>query len=234
MSLRTAKAIRMAQTRNPILKPLRILRNRWRLFASIAAGLILPYLLPGSWTFPTQILVGWDSGVILYLGIALVEFARFDIKRVRARCSEQDEGAILVLILTVVAAIASLVAIVALLGAEKNAGSGAQKIHLALAVGTILLSWAFIHVIFALHYTHEFYGEGADDRHDDLHFPGDNRPDYWDFIYFSFVVGMTFQVSDVQVTSKKLRHLVVAHGIVSFLFSIAILALAVNICSSLI
>jgi len=224
----------MVKTSPRLLKPLRILRGHRKLFASLAAGFALYIILPEAWQIPTRVLVCWDSGAGLYLAITLAAVGSFDLKRVRARASEQDEGAILVLILTVVAAIASLVAVVFLLGAEKNSNGSAPTTGFALAVVTILISWGFIHVIFALHYAHEFYGEGADERYGGLQFPSDNRPDYWDFIYFSFVVGMTFQVSDVQVTSKKLRRLVVAHGIVSFLFSVAILALAVNIGSNLI
>ena len=81
-------------------------------------------------------------------------------------------------------------------------------IYVALAIGTVVLSWTFIHTIFALHYAHEFYGAGA--HKNGLRFPGDGQPDYWDFIYFSFVIGMTFQVSDVAVTHKSVRRTVVA------------------------
>lgn len=95
-----------------------------------------------------------------------------------------------------------------------------------------MLSWAFIHTMFALHYAHEFYGENAG-RGGGMAFPGgDERPDYWDFIYFSFVIGMTSQVSDVGVTSKQIRRTVAAHGVVSFVFNAALLALTVNIAAS--
>jgi uncharacterized membrane protein len=99
-----------------------------------------------------------------------------------------------------------------------------------LAIVTITLSWTFIHAIFALHYAHDYYGSGH--RANGLQFPGDDQPDYWDFAYFSFVVGMTFQVSDVAVTNRAIRRLVVAHGILSFAFNTAILALTVNLASS--
>jgi uncharacterized membrane protein len=96
-----------------------------------------------------------------------------------------------------------------------------------------LLSWTLIHAIFAFHYARVYYSTpgplGAG-----LEFPADDRPDYWDFVYFSFVIGMTFQVSDVQVTSKVLRRFVVAHGFVSFFFNVAILALTVNLSANLI
>jgi uncharacterized membrane protein len=223
----------MASKRNPFMKPLRILRNHWRLFASIAAGLCLSYLLPTSWTLPTRILVGWDSGVILYLVIAFAEFTRFDIKRVRQRAAGEDEGALLVLVLTVAAAGASLGAIIALLGSAQEAEGQTQGADFALAVLTIFLSWCFVHVIFAFHYAHAYYGEDVE-KGACLNFPGEQKPDYWDFAYFSFVIGATFQVSDVEVVGRRIRRFVLVHGILSFVFNVTIVTLAVNIGSDLI
>jgi len=126
----------------------------------------------------------------------------------------------------VAAALASLGAIFAELGTS-TPGESRPPSHLVLATLTILLSWAFIHTIFALHYAHEFYDEAAGQG---MTFPGgDPNPDYWDFVYFSFVIGMTSQVSDVAITSKVIRRTVAAHGVVSFLFNAALLALTVNI-----
>ena len=141
-----------------------------------------------------------------------------------ARCG-QDEGAIALLLLPVAAAIASLVAIFAELAAAKGAANYGW--HAALAVTTIALSWTFIHTLFALHYAHDYYGEG--NRANGLIFPGKDKPDYWDFAYFAFVVGMTFQVSDVQVSIRLIRRLVVMHGALSFVFNTAILAVTVNL-----
>ena len=126
------------------------------------------------------------------------------------------------------AAVASLAAIFAELVVAR--GSEFRGLHIMLAIVTITLSWTFIHVIFALHYAHDYYGSGH--RANGLQFPGDDKPDYWDFVYFSFVLGMTFQVSDVAVTNRAIRRLVVAHGILSFAFNTAILALTVNLASS--
>ena len=100
----------------------------------------------------------------------------------------------------------------------------------ALAIATVILSWAFIQTIFALHYAHDFYGKGQ--RANGLKFPGDDKPDYWDFVYFSFVIGMTFQVSDVAVTNKWIRRSVVAHGVLSFFFTTTVVALTVNMAAS--
>jgi uncharacterized membrane protein len=93
---------------------------------------------------------------------------------------------------------------------------------------TIALSWAFTHTIFALHYAHEFYSEN-DGPPGGLQFPGSEDPDYWDFVYFSFVIGMTSQVSDVAIRSKPIRRIVAAHGVISFVFNVALLSLTVNI-----
>ena len=115
------------------------------------------------------------------------------------------------------------------------AGRGKKPAHSppSLALSTVVLSWLFIQVIFAFHYAHEFYGEAKGGHKGGLKFPETPRrgtaPKYWDFIYFSFVIGMTFQVSDVQVTSKSMRRVVVAHGVVSFFYNVAVLALMVNI-----
>src|SRR5262249_33562971 len=131
------------------------------------------------------------------------------VSQMERNASIQDEGASAVLILTVVAAVASLFAIFAELAVIERSNPRYQ-LYNVLAVATVVLSWAFTHTIFALHYAHDYYGSG---RKGGLAFPEDKRPDYWDFVYFSFVIGMTFQVSDVAVTEKKIRRMVVAHGV---------------------
>jgi uncharacterized membrane protein len=138
--------------------------------------------------------------------------------------SVQDDGRFLILILTAAAAFASIAAIVLELGVKPQ-----RPPQLILAVVTIVLSWSMIHSTFALHYAHEYYG-GA--KAGGLAFPGDDKPDYWDFVYFSFVIGMTAQVSDVGITDKGIRRTAIAHGVVSFIFNTALVALIVNIAAS--
>jgi uncharacterized membrane protein len=213
---------------------LRIAHLHFRLLASIAIGVAVFFVLPGTERLTTRILVCWDVTVTVYLVLAFCMISRFDLERVKQRCAAQDEGGVLILVLTVFAAIASLAAIIAELGSIRGTPAAEGKLYIACALLTIALSWIFIHVIFTLHYAHEYYGEGGDRHIGGLEFPRDDEPDYWDFVYFAFVVGMTFQVSDVQVTSKLLRRLVVAHGAVSFLFNVAIISLLVNISSEFI
>jgi uncharacterized membrane protein len=208
-------------------KPLRIVRHHGRLLASLAIGALVFLLLPGGWRLPTRILVGWDVAVAIYLSLALAMIMTFDLQLVRRRAAMQDEGGALILALTVAAAVASMTAIFFQLSALK--GEAAAGSAVALAIATVVLSWTFIHVIFAFHYAHEFYGEAKGGCRGGLTFPNDSSPEYWDFVYFSFVIGMTFQVSDVQVTSKLVRRVVVAHGAVSFFYNVAVLAMMVNI-----
>jgi len=211
-------------------RPLRIVRNRPRLFGSLLIGVVVALVLAVAtvWRPATRALVAWDVGLTLYLVLAAHLMAASTIEHIRQRAAAEDEGQVTILVLTVAAALASLWAIFAELGA----GPGRRPAHIALAGATILLSWAFIHTMFALHYAHEFYGEDAGPG-GGMAFPGgDEEPDYWDFVYFSFVIGMTSQVSDVGVTSKMIRRTVAAHGIVSFVFNAALLALTVNIAAS--
>ena len=207
---------------------LRIVRIRPRLFISLGIGALVTAVLTvfTDWRTATRLLVGWDLYVGLYLALVAHLMSGAEIERIRARAAVEDEGQFAILMLTVVAALASLGAIFSELGI----GAGRRPAHVVLAALTILLSWAFIHTIFALHYAHEFYDE---DIGGGLAFPGgETEPDYWDFVYFSFVIGMTSQVSDVGVTHKEIRRTVAAHGVVSFVFNAALLALTVNIAAS--
>ena len=217
------------RARRRLPRIVRIVRARPRLFLAVALGIVVGLvLLPGDWRVATRLLVGWDAGVALYLVLGFAAMANADVARIRRRAALLDEDRTVFLVLTAGAALASLGAIVAELGTKDPVY---QTAHLALASATIVLSWAFTHTIFALHYAHEFYVEA---RHEEggLAFPGKEQPDYWDFLYFSLVIGMTSQVSDVAITAPAIRRTVSAHGVVSFVFNTTLLALAVNIAAS--
>ncbi len=219
-----------AATRPRMPRLLRIVHARPRLFISGAVAVVVMALLAvaAPWRLPTRLLVGWDIGIALYLVLAFHMMVTSTIDRIRRRAAEQDEGQAVILILTVAAAMASLAAIFALL--STSARSERPVLPVVLATVTILLSWALIHTIFALHYAHEFYDETAGGG---LAFPGDEKePDYWDFVYFSFVIGMTSQVSDVGITSRQIRRTAAAHGVISFFFNAALLALTINLAAS--
>jgi uncharacterized membrane protein len=201
-----------------------------RLLISVAIGLVTMLVLPVAPI--TRMLIGWDVGVAIYLVAAAIVMSHCaSVAQMKDNAAAQDEGGFAILILTVAAGMASLIAIFAELATVERSGPH-YGIYVALALGTVVLSWTFIHTIFALHYAHEFYGDHA--QKNGLRFPGDGQPDYWDFIYFAFVIGMTFQVSDVAVTHKSVRRTVVAHGALSFFFATAVVAMAVNIAASII
>ena len=203
-----------------------------RLFVSAAIGIATLLVLGATrMSLVERMLIGWDVGVVIYLVAAAFVMARCSTAAaIKKNASIQDEGGFAILILAVAAAVASLGAIFIELAALDRQNPS-YVLYVAITIITVVLSWTFIHTIFALHYAHEFYGEGA--RRNGLKFPNDDHPDYWDFVYFSFVVGMTFQVSDVAVTHKSARRMVVAHGALSFFFSTAIVAMTVNIAAGL-
>jgi uncharacterized membrane protein len=209
----------------------RIVRSRPRLFLSALLGIVVIGVLSAAteWKPATLLLIGWDVGVALYLILAFELMAHCDVHHIRRRAIQQDDGAVAILVLTAIAALASFGAIIAELSTVQ--GTTRTPAQLVIATATIVLSWVFTHMTFALHYAHEFYGEDAG-KDAGMAFPGKGEPDYWDFFYFSIVIGMTSQVSDVAVTTKTIRRTVTAHGIVSFFFNAALLALTVNIAAS--
>jgi uncharacterized membrane protein len=227
----TAESTAAPNSRRP-RSLLRVVRTRPRLFVSAALGLAVIAILFAAcdWRTPTKLLVGWNLGIGLYLILAFNLMARSDVHRIRRRAANQDEGSIALLVLIVAAATASMAAIFAELGT--TGGAARQPGQLILATSTILLSWAFIHSMFALHYAHEFYGNGRDGIVGGISFPDDSEPDYWDFCYFAFTIGMCAQVSDATISSKTIRRTALSHSVISFVFNAALLALTVNIAAS--
>jgi uncharacterized membrane protein len=210
----------------------KILRRLFHLHAKLltclAIGAASIFLLPGDWSLTIRLLSGWDIAIASYLAFVGIAVAPSSIERIKRRAAIQDEGAIAVLILTMIAVFASLAALIVLLGPEKGGEAAHPALRLTLATGTIMLSWLFMHTTFALHYAHEYYGDRRDKQIGGLTFPGSEQPDYWDFLYFSLVIGMTSQVSDVAISSKVIRRIAALHGVLSFFFNLGILALTIN------
>jgi uncharacterized membrane protein len=208
-------------------RPVRVVYARPRTFISIAIGVVAFFLVPGSLRLVTRLLIGWDIFVTFYLVLAYIMMFRCDLAHIRRNAVLQDDGRFLILLVTAFGAFASIAAIVFELGASHRSVP-----ELTLATVTIALSWATVHTTFALHYAHDYY-RGS--KPGGLQFPsGDqhDHADYWDFVYFSFVIGMTAQVSDVGITDKTIRRTATAHGIISFVFNTALVALMVNIAAS--
>jgi uncharacterized membrane protein len=207
--------------------PVRVVKGRPRTFIALAVGILVFFLLPDARRPVTRLVVAWDVFAGLYMVLAYSMMARCGVGHIRRSAVMQDDGRFLLLLLTALGAFASLAAIVFELGASKGNPAG-----LILAIVTIVLSWTIVHTAFSLHYAHEFY---RNKKPGGLQFPsGDEKveADYWDFVYFSFVIGMTAQVSDVGITDKIIRRTATVHGIISFVFNTALIALMVNIAAS--
>lgn len=204
------------------------LQARWRLLFATSVFIGLVFLLPSDirW-LPSRFLIGWDAGVALYLILVAIMIFRSDHEQIRRFSALQDEGRVTIPILIVIACLASLGAIVLWLRTASDSTS-IQLSVLALLFLTTVLSWVFVNMMFALHYAHEYYAEHRG-QGGGLHFPGNDAPNYWDFIYFAFTLGTSFAVSDVSVTSRSIRKTVTAHMIVAFIFNVTMIALTVSI-----
>jgi uncharacterized membrane protein len=216
--------------------------RRPRLFAGTTTGILiyLLLLLVTSVSSRLRFILAWDIGVTVALLAMLFGLRNCSPDRMRAIAARQVTGKWTVLGLTVVAALASLVVIASEVPLIKAAEHFEQIARLTLVIVTIILSWIFINTIFALHYAHDYYlggsAEGANpsDEGAIIVFPGGGGlPSYGDFVYFSFTIGMTFQVSDTQITDSRLRKLAITHGIISFFYSTGILALTINLVAGL-
>jgi len=208
-------------------KAARLVYARPRTSIAILLGIVAFFLLPGSLRLVTRLLICWDTFVTLYIVLVYVMMGRSTLNTIRRMAALQDDGRFLIPLLTALGAFASLAAIVFELGQANH-----KSTELMFAVMTVALSWAAVHTGFALHYAHEFY-RGS--KPGGLQFPSgdkDDHADYWDFVYFAFVIGMTAQVSDVGITDKTIRRIATLHGIISFVFNTALLALMVNIAAS--
>ena len=187
----------------------------------------------------TQSIATWDVFALCVLGLAWLTIITTPPEKLRARAQMQDLSHILIFIFVVVAACAGLFAVGFLfLNKSVAAQSPHFFLHLLMSLVAIICSWALVHTVFGLRYAHTYYGDpdgptGPKPHAGGLEFPGDREPDYMDFAYFSFVIGMTFQVSDVVITSRDFRKLVLVHGMLSFGFNTVILALTINTVSAL-
>ena len=209
----------------------RQLRARPRLLVCILLAIASFLIFPGTWRLATRILLSWNLGIWSYLALTAHMLADASHESIRRRAQSQDEGRFAVLVLACLAALASIAAIVAQLAATKEMTGLYKGLHVSLAAATILGSFAFIHLTFALHYAHEFVLERRQKHTPEacgLVFPGTEMPDYFDFLYFSFVIGVAGQTADVAISSQPMRRVALIHCVLSFLFNTTVLALTIN------
>jgi uncharacterized membrane protein len=213
----------------------RIILARPRLFASIAFGVLTAFAIPAALE-PHQLtrgIMGGNAGALAYLGVTLHMMFWSTREKMRERAVLHDDGRLLILTMVVVVAIGSLLAIIGELALAKSLQHGQRYLHVGLVLTTLLSSWAFTQVMFATHYAHDFYAAQLRGSEGGLEFPREPAPDYADFLYFSCVIGTSGQTADVSFTSRSMRRTGLVHCVLAFFFNATLLALTINIASSL-
>jgi uncharacterized membrane protein len=213
----------------------RLVRARPQLFIVTAVAIVVGVFLPeGVVSVPvTRWLIAWNIGTVLYVLLAAIMMVRSSHDHMRQRARLQDDGQVAILGVVVVSAIASLAAIAGELMLVKDMHGAVKGLHIGLAGFTLMSSWAFIQVMFALHYAHEYYATSGEGHRAGLEFPGDEHPDYGDFFYFAAIIGTSGQTADVALVSKSMRRIGTLHCVLAYLFNTTVLALLINIGASL-
>ena len=211
------------------------IHSRPRLFFALMLGIGLYLALPSLLLVgdATRFLLSWNAAVGLYLVLAGLMVAQSSPEKIRRRALHQDDGRKTVLVLVVLSAMASLLAIVAELSVVKNLSGTVRVGHVVLTALTVVTSWLFTHLMFAIHYAHDYYLNLSRKQPPGLIFPGAEAPDYGDFLYFAGVIGTSGQTADVSVTTRAMRRTSLAHCVLSFFFNAAVLAFTINIAASL-
>jgi uncharacterized membrane protein len=206
-------------------QPFQLFRARPRLIIALSVFLVTSGVLVATgMRWPSAILLGFDLGAVVFLVILARLFNRSTPTKMRHQARLQDTGRWGILWSGIVLSSVVMVA----LSSELHAAKGGGVMSLAVGALSVILSWLFLNIMFAMHYAHGFYGDYGE-KHTGLEFPDTPEPDYWDFAYFSIVIGMTFQVSDVQITSRYLRRVALMHSVIAFFFNVFIIAITVNI-----
>lgn len=177
----------------------------------------------------------WDVFAGSYLASCWIVFSTRSTQGMRDVARQEDVSRAFLFVFILVSSLASMFTVL-LLVLSKEVSQTAQIIYLPVAILGMLLSWAMVHTLFGFHYAHLYYGDDKSDhsRHaEGLSFPEEKKPDYLDFAYFSFVIGMTFQVSDVEITSKRIRRIALIHGLLSFILNTFVVALTINMIAGL-
>ena len=209
---------------------------RHRLGLGLVAGAAVFFAAKGHLRIWSAAIAGWNAVAVVILVLDWLTILTTPQRKIRQLAQQQDLSRFLVFLFVVVTASAALFAVGFLVSVKRSQNDPHFIIHLLLVLMTVIFSWTLVHTVYGLRYAHAFYGDSDEpgvNRHaGGLIFPGDHPPDYFDFAYFSFVVGMTCQVSDVQITSRRMRRITLFHSVLSFGFNTIILALLINIAVS--
>ncbi|MBX3595711.1 DUF1345 domain-containing protein [Sphingomonas sp.] len=208
--------------RGPFRLGNRIAPPRFLAFCLIAA--IATPIAIGASEWSTGLMIAFDIAALVFL-VSLVPLLGADTDRMRVVARDNDANRALLLLISAATMIAILAAVAAeLAGNERTSGP-----MIVLIVATLMLAWCFANTVYALHYAHLFYSKGEDGDAGGLDFPKTETPAYWDFIYFAFTLGMTFQTSDTAICTTRLRRVVTLHSMVAFVFNLGVIAFTINV-----
>lgn len=211
-----------------------------RLYIALGIALSCFLALYGKMSSPIHLMITWLVYSLVNLAFSWFTILASHPSEVRKHAHDQDSSRTFVFIFVISAAFASLLAVVILLQTKGDLTRQEMLLHVIISTATVISSWWLVHTVFTLRYAHFYYCNMDKDKrgkHEEpggLDFPEEPKPDYLDFTYFSFIIGTTFQVSDVRITSRRIRRLVWMHGVMSFAFNTIIVALAINIISGLV
>jgi len=212
--------------------------SQYRLYISMMIGVATFFIIRHLFTTPTTILLTWSSFAISTIILEWVVILTLHPRQVMKAAGLEDLSRTIIFLFVILSAVVSLFAILMLLKAPKGSHpSSVVTGHIIISMASVIISWFLVHTVFTLRYAHMYYDTDTDAgekrKIGGLEFPGDTEPDYLDFVYFSFVIGMTFQVSDVEISSRNMRRLAWFHGLISFAFNTTIVALSINVISGL-
>ncbi|MFD2871037.1 DUF1345 domain-containing protein [Mucilaginibacter ximonensis] len=210
----------------------------FRFLISIVAAFISFLIARTQFNWPAVILITWLGCALSIIAMDWIIILNAHPREIRKIAKLQDSSRALIFLFVIVASFISLGAILFLLKSTKGHSEAEATAHILLGMASVIVSWWLVHTLFTMRYAHFYYSpdsEAPNSKLGGLEFPGDEKePDYLDFVYFSFVIGMTFQVSDVEISSPQIRRLALLHALISFAFNTAIVALSINVVSSLV
>lgn len=209
---------------------------RYRITISAVSALIAALVSPPSWRLPLCAIVAWDVGALIFMGLTVLMMNTSNHQIMRRRAELNNESRWRILLGGTLGSGISLLAIIYVLKDAKQLEPKLLALHVGFAGLTVVCSWFLVHTMFALHYAHDYYVARVltPNAPASLNFPTEDEPDYGDFMYFSFVLGMTAQVADVEINSRKFRKLCMLHGILAFYFNTAIIAMSINLIAGLV
>lgn len=179
----------------------------------------------------THFMIGWNTFSLCMIIMSWITFSITNAQQIRAQSKIQDPSRPVIFIIILIATLVGFLTVLLLILSKKS-GTNDYALQTIVAIAGMLLSWFLIHTTFTLRYAHIYYSDHKtkiNTHAGGLEFPNDDKPEYFDFAYFSFVLGMTFQVSDVEISSKRLRKLALLHGLLSFIFNTIMIALTINL-----